>query len=652
MREYALSRCSRKTGAGQKRDQKSGDLSVPDVTVSPDTKHLDLAVEKAVHVGAGAEPDLSALLSGAADSLSAVWPDRPSYAAKLRDLGDRLVAQRLQIAVLGQFKRGKSTLLNALLGTTVLPTGIVPLTAIPTFIKWGPEAALQVTYLDNPPQAPKPSDATSIAGTLHRLVTEEGNPHNREKVARVDLSLPAPILRHGIVLIDTPGIGSTYEHNTDAALRVLPECDAALFVLSVDPPMTAAEFDYLDRIGPHAARIFFILNKIDSVDDADRAIAAGFLHRTLREHVAGTEIRIFSLSARQALDAKAAGDTKRLAASGLPALERYLEEFLATEKATTLRQAVAAKATTLLEAAGLDIALAIRALELPLDDLEARAARFAEALRDIARQRRAAQDLLAGDRRRALGDLEARAATLRLDARAKWGAIVDRTFKGAAGPEVAERTVRVTIEAAIPEFFGARFTDVSGVVATQIEETLGHHVTAAEQIIGAVRQQAATLFDIPAIPAAGADAFVMVRDPFWVTQKWDQTLGSLAGGILQKLLPASLRTVQIQRRLLREIDELVQRNVENLRWATLQNLEDAFRRFSGWFDERFDEAIAATHGAIEAALAKRKSHQEEAEQELPRLRDAADYLAAARRDLLRRVDVSSRVPAAAPGDRG
>lgn len=583
----------------------------------------------------GSRTSLVSLLTRAAESLGGLWPERPSYAAQIGELRARLVEQQLQIAVLGQFKRGKSTLLNALLGMPVLPTGVVPLTAIPTFLRWGSAPSIEVTYLDDRPRDRlKVGDPAEISAGLFRLVTEEGNPHNRAKVARVDLSLPAAILAHGIVLIDTPGVGSTHRHNTDAALGVLPECDAAFFVLSVDPPVTAAELDYLDRVRPSVARLFFVLNKIDYLAEPERAVAADFLRRTLRKHMPGeANVRIFSVSARRGLEAKQAGDADGVAASGLAAVERHTAEFLAREKSAASRRAVAGKTARLLDAAGMEIALGVRALEMPIEDLEMRAARFTDALRAVERQRRAAQDLLAGDGRRALERLEERAGALRDEACAALLAVLDRALAGKARPEPAEDAAKAAIAAAIPEFFGPKLDEVSRGVASEVEQALAQHVQAAESLVASVRQQAAAVFDIAFIPASGADVFVMAREPFWVTQKWDQTIGSLAGGALEKLLPAGMRAARIRKRLSTGIDELVQRNVENLRWATLQNLENAFRQFSSWFDERLADAIAATEGAIQAALTKRQGHEEQVRHDLSRRQEAAEWIAAAQREL-------------------
>jgi hypothetical protein len=146
-------------------------------------------------------------------------PESPLL-ARLDALRERFAQNRLQLAALGQFKRGKSTFINALLGAPLLPIGVLPLTAVPTFIAWGPQPLVRVRFNDKHPVEQLTSDEPgSIREFLFRFVTEEANPENRLGVARVDLSYPAPLLAdRGTVLIDTPGVGSTYRHNTEAAL--------------------------------------------------------------------------------------------------------------------------------------------------------------------------------------------------------------------------------------------------------------------------------------------------------------------------------------------------------------------------------------------------------------------------------------------------
>jgi len=167
-----------------------------------------------------------------------VADDEPIH-ARVASLRQRVEHQRFQLAVLGQFKRGKSTFINALLGAPLLPVGVVPLTAVPVFISWCSSPLVRVRFLDcRPDEEFSTPDSNVICNFLFRFVSEEANPKNQLGIDRVELFHPSPLLSPGIVLIDTPGVGSTLRHNTDTALRVLSECDAAMFVISVDPPIT------------------------------------------------------------------------------------------------------------------------------------------------------------------------------------------------------------------------------------------------------------------------------------------------------------------------------------------------------------------------------------------------------------------------------
>jgi hypothetical protein len=147
--------------------------------------------------------------------------------ARLSALRSRFDEGLLRVAVLGQFKRGKSTLLNALLGAPLLPTGVTPVTALATFISAGDSTRLRIAFRGG--KEPIVTDvAPEIPAVLERYVSESRNPHNRLGVESVAVEVRSDFLDEGIVLIDTPGVGSTFLHNTRAAEAVLAECDAAL----------------------------------------------------------------------------------------------------------------------------------------------------------------------------------------------------------------------------------------------------------------------------------------------------------------------------------------------------------------------------------------------------------------------------------------
>jgi len=182
---------------------------------------------------------------------------------RLRGLEEHMREAVLRVAVLGQFKRGKSSLLNAILGLPLLPTGVTPVTAIPTFVRGADAARLRITY-EGPGEPLISSNVPQFPSILARHVSEEQNPNNEANVGLVEIDLPTDAALRHIVFIDTPGVGSTLIHNTRAAEAVLSKCDVGVFVVSADPPITAAEAEYLNQIRRYLPKPVFVLNKVDS----------------------------------------------------------------------------------------------------------------------------------------------------------------------------------------------------------------------------------------------------------------------------------------------------------------------------------------------------------------------------------------------------
>ena len=389
--------------------------------------------------------ELAATLSCAEVLLDTCLNTQTPFSMRLSSLRERLAQQRLQLAILGQFKRGKSTFINALLGVPLLPAAVIPVTAIATFIAWGDKPLARVSFAsERVPEECGASDPKTIRDFLFGFVAEEANPHNRLGVAKAELFYPAPILSDGTVLIDTPGIASTLTHNTEAAFRVLPECDAALFILATDPPITAAELDYLDQIKSKVSRIFIIVNKIDYVAAEERKSLIGFLRKVLHERALLSEDNaIFQISARHGLAAKLGNDGGRLEQSGLIEVEKHLLGYLATEKTRTLEHAIRLKATDILAHAGTELELRMQVLRMPLHDLESKTRAFEDALQRIKEQRRVTRDVLLGDKRRQIQKLESRVAELRQASRLRLARVID-TSLGVADTRAWEKTLRLT----------------------------------------------------------------------------------------------------------------------------------------------------------------------------------------------------------------
>ncbi len=573
--------------------------------------------------------DFQMLLSEAIKIVSGLNSDFTNHNDRLLFLRERLEEGRFHLAVLGQFKRGKSTLLNAFLGQALLPTSVVPLTAIPTFLHYSPELHMKVLYQDErPPKQYANIPAEELSRILEGFVTEEGNPKNRLGVLQVEIYHPASILQHGVVLIDTPGIGSTFTHNTEATLNFLPQCDAALFVLSADPPLTEVEAEFLKRVQSGVTRLFFIFNKIDYLNADELETAVGFFKRTLKEKVEAPEdYKIFCVSARRALEGRLSDNSKEWQESGLAAVEHHLVHFLVSEKTAALCEALGRKARDVLEEVVMRLRLAVQSMKMPLSDLEKRLEIFEKEVKNAERQRVAAQDLLAGDRKRALQLLEERAEELRQRSAEHLEKVVDACFSAMQDGDVSEAAILDALAEEVTSFFQSSAGEISTNFGGYVTEVLRPHQQRADELIELIRKAAAELFEIPYHAPESSEAFEVRRKPHWVLRKRVPTLPIVVPEeALDKLLPTSIRISRLKKRLSRQIQTLVRHNVENLRWATLQNLNDAFHRFGLTLDQRFQETIEATHGAIQAAYRKRKEHAEAIADEVARMESTARAL--------------------------
>ena len=204
------------------------------------------------------------------------------------------MAGRFYVACLGQFKRGKSTLLNALIGTAVLPTGVVPVTSVVTVVRHGARPGVRVRLHGGAWQDVDPS-------ALGAYVSEIENPENVKGVEAAEVFVASPLLAHGMCLVDTPGIGSVFGGNTDATRDFVPYIDAALVVLGADPPISGDELALVAEVADQVDEVIFVLNKADRLPPAERAEARAFMERILTDRLGRRIAPLLEVSATERL---------------------------------------------------------------------------------------------------------------------------------------------------------------------------------------------------------------------------------------------------------------------------------------------------------------------------------------------------------------
>ncbi len=280
-----------------------------------------------------------------------------------QSLHKKLEVDIFSLVIVGQFKRGKTTFINALLGEDILPTAIIPLTSIITILTYGDKLEI-TTFFENGNEKEIKLDE------LSSYVTEKYNPKNEKKVSRVEIKYPSPYLKNGVQIIDTPGIASVHEHNTKTTYEYLPQADVAIFLTSVDPPLTEAELHFLHDIKNIVVKTFFIQNKIDTVNISDQKESLAFTKEVIEKEAGYKDIIIYPLSAKQALEGKIDNKLEKINGSGLSNFEQSLETFLINEKGNALFKSSIEKINNFISEELFLIEIEKKSLKIPLNELE------------------------------------------------------------------------------------------------------------------------------------------------------------------------------------------------------------------------------------------------------------------------------------------
>lgn len=215
-------------------------------------------------------------------------------AAAARAAAERTSEGRFHVACVGQFKRGKSTLLNALVERPVLPMGIAPVTSVPTLIRYGRSPSARVRLQDGAWKK-IPLDA------IEEYVSAEKNPENQLGVAALEIFLPSARLERGMCLVDTPGLGSVFLGHSAATREFVPHIDAAIVVIGADPPISRDELELVEQVARETSNLIFVLNKADRSSGSERAGAIAFARRVLESHPGKFRPPIFEVSALEQL---------------------------------------------------------------------------------------------------------------------------------------------------------------------------------------------------------------------------------------------------------------------------------------------------------------------------------------------------------------
>lgn len=213
-------------------------------------------------------------------ALALAEPASEEIAIELRSVGDSLKLPSFRLAFIGEFSRGKSTLINRLLGIDILPTGPLPTTAVLTSVTAGADNRMEVTFANGNREV-RSLDELSWSD----LIATDQEGQDQESSANVRITLQNPWLEQiDVELVDAPGAGDLSGKRAVLISQVLDQCDAAVLLTSATMPFSTTEAAFLEQevIGRHVPRVLVVVSKLDTLSQDDRLRSL----KAVRERVA------------------------------------------------------------------------------------------------------------------------------------------------------------------------------------------------------------------------------------------------------------------------------------------------------------------------------------------------------------------------------
>jgi GTP-binding protein EngB required for normal cell division len=521
---------------------------------------------------------------------------------RLAELRQRVEARSLRVLVAGEAKRGKSTLVNQMIGREVLPTGVTPVTAVVTTVRRAEaDEHIEVTFQDG-------RVARHDLVELADFVSERGNPLNERGVRTVEVFVRSDLLdRFDVELVDTPGTGSVFEHNTVAAEEALAFLDAAIFVVTADPPIAAAERDLLARTSVLSVRTFVVLNKADQLDEAGLREAEAFTAQVVAE-ATGRGAELFPCSARQG---RSDAGYVRFA----DAMERYLGERAEADLVIALRGHAARLADAMLDAA----VLTQRSLHLSASSSAERVTLFRDRLQAITARQRDIDDRCWAAERRMRRELdtsaEQTAVTVREGCRRQVLAALDGRLRDVE-PAAVETQGRAIVVQVISEHVD-RWRDDR---AHQLEVGLASLLDVAAADLAAqltdLRTAARDLLDVELAVNPGA-ALLRPGREFWYDFDPRVGFGPPVPEVARKAIPG--RAKRVRTWLLDEIPQLADRQVGRARADLQQRFQESVRAAVAQLRRQHDDTLGRVSAALDDADAIGEAAAEEQERRRARL---------------------------------
>ncbi len=519
-----------------------------------------------------------------------------NFEDEISSIKDRIKNSTLSLAVLGQFKRGKTSFINALIGESILPTAVIPVTSIITILKYHPEKLIKVSFLNK-------EEKIITFNEIEDYVTEKGNPDNKKGVNIVEVNYPLDYLKKGILLIDTPGIGSTFLKNSEVTYNYLENIDAAIFILTADQPVSHAELDFLKDIKNHAHRFFFILNKIDYLSENQLVEILNF-NKIILEKELNQEIEIFPISSKWAIEAKSSINSLLLKKSGMSHFEDVLNNFLLHKKNDTLMASIKNKLLNLTNGIISYYEIEKKIINTPLEDLESKLEKFNEGTEIIKREHCDAEPIIKAEIKRIMETVDRDLADFKKGKELELLEKLESRFKEVEkmGKDEIVCTMMKHYTDVLESIFESFRLEEEDKVIKHYEKIIHRFSKKTENIIEDIRKLSSEIFEVDIPHIETKDTFTIEKRLYYRAEPLlysisDQFNYLLPGFAFRKTLLKQFRATAM---------EHIDMNCGRIRADFLYRLNEESRRFIGTLDEKVNFTVNYLESAVEKGIIERK----------------------------------------------
>ena len=505
--------------------------------------------------------------------------------------------ERFYVAILGLFKRGKSTIINALLNQEVLPSAVIPVTAIITLIEHSERTSAEI-YFTNGDILP------AHIAAIEDYVSEEKNPENEKGIDFVKIFHPAPILKN-MLIVDTPGMGSVLPHNSETTKSFIPKIDAAIYVLSADIPISQTDIDFIKELKQEVPKILFVLNKVDLLNEID-------LQKMIQHNLTALN-SILDVSRDELITISAKFYDKP--EGNIIQLSSRLIELARAEKKQLVEHSVIKRYEFLRSELKNEIQFILKLKLLPLNELEAKKNMLQSSVKIMTQQKEEFESIMDGkikslqrhihqvinEQSHLLIDIVNRQVNEFLITDASDFLVLDEKLKSLL------LTKLETIKGSLEEETKKSFKDLLIQTAGKSESFLNELSTNLDTYLGLDFKLISEKFDLDVYTS-----FYLTVSSSTISKTWKSS-------VFNKLIPSQVRKRRSIKKLQDYYKKIIIRDTAAIGYDLQYKVQESFRKFNYDLNNRLEDLLKNLGTKIDDTIESKKTNEKATEEEIHKL---------------------------------